>query len=349
MTSEDARLPIEEIADDGEQLEPKQNRSKFISQAGAIVRDILPITIPEWNKPAAANDDDPCYVHQVTKDLLWDTLLTHFNLPQNLTKIKKEKCKQWTLSKMATQFRNWKKTLWKKYENKDPDFSGTLEKIQNDWPAFVAYKKSSKAVTRSATNKLNAAKKIYHHRLGAGGYRTAIPKWLAFEAELLAKGIRPQTYDWPERSKFWLFAHGAGLDPQTGQIVAKGRWKKKVETITKKLIVAIDEVRRGVFQPDRENDELTRALGNPEHVGRARGHPGGVTFKNAWPECADSYRSRSRNKKKESERLSELERVVKRQQEQLDAISQQRAAQQQLEDPPADAAPSQRRSSVGST
>ena len=95
-----------------------------------------------------------------------------------------------------------------------------------------------------------------------------------YEAQLLEEGVIPQTDDWPERSKFWLYAHGVGLDPKTGLIVAKGKWKKKIEKITKQLVDAIDKVTKGVYIPDRENDELTLTLGNPEHVGRVRTLPG---------------------------------------------------------------------------
>ncbi|KAK1677839.1 hypothetical protein QYE76_038687 [Lolium multiflorum] len=102
------------------------------------------------------------------------------------------------------------------------------------------------------------------------GYKSAIPKWTAFENKLMDHGITPQTWDWPERSKLWLFAHGAGLDPKTGLIIAKGKWKDKIEAIVPKLVDAIDKVRKGEYIPDRENDELTLALGNPEHVGRDR-------------------------------------------------------------------------------
>ena len=35
------------------------------------------------------------------------------------------------------------------------------------------------------------------------------------------KGVTPQTDDWPDRSKFWLFAHGAVLDPDTLALVEK--------------------------------------------------------------------------------------------------------------------------------
>ena len=58
---------------------------------------MVPIILEEWHKPKDDNNG-ASYVHQITKDLLYDTLLTHFNLPPNLSEIKKEKCKQWTLS-----------------------------------------------------------------------------------------------------------------------------------------------------------------------------------------------------------------------------------------------------------
>ena len=38
--------------------------------------------------------------------------------------------KEWTLKKMAIQFQTWKKNLWKKYKDEDPEFTGRLEKIK---------------------------------------------------------------------------------------------------------------------------------------------------------------------------------------------------------------------------
>ena len=118
-----------------------------------------------------------------------------FSLPADLPPSRQNKVKEWTLSKMAEQFNNWKKGLWKKYEKKTPEFKGSLLKIKDDWPAFVAYKKSAVALARSERNKENAKKKKYHHTLGSGGYKTALPKWEAFENELREKGITPQTDD----------------------------------------------------------------------------------------------------------------------------------------------------------
>ena len=40
-----------------------------------------------------------------------------------------------------------------------------------------------------------------------------------------------------------------------------------MEEVARDLVIAIDEAKQGTFQPQRENDELTRALKNPEHPG----------------------------------------------------------------------------------
>ena len=54
------------------------------------------------------------------------------------------------------------------------------------------------------------------------------------------------------------------LDPKTGLVFKKASLKGAEE----KLLEAIEDTRTGGFTPNRENDELTRALGNPEHPGR---------------------------------------------------------------------------------
>ena len=60
-----------------------------------------------------------------------------------------------------------------------------------------------------------------------------------------------------------LCAWGA-LDPKTGMVSKKASLKGAEQ----KIIDAIEEARRRVFTPNRENDELTCALENPEHPGR---------------------------------------------------------------------------------
>jgi hypothetical protein len=211
--SDNQRFTIDEVAEDGEPIAPKSNVHLFVNQCGVIVRDSIPISTREWNKPKV---DGVSYVDQRSKDLLWDTLLSHFNLPPDLTESKLSKVKEWALKKMATQFQTFKKRLYNEYikKKRTPTFTGPLEKLKDHWDAFVEYKESSEAVKRSAINKANAEKKIYHHVLGTGGYKSAVPKWEQTEAALIAKGITPDTADWPLRSKQWFYGHGGSLDPQ---------------------------------------------------------------------------------------------------------------------------------------
>ena len=44
-----------------------------------------------------------------------------------------------------------------------------------------------------------------------------------------------------------------------------------MQEVSRDLDTAIDEAQQGTFQPQKENDELTRALKNSKHRGRARG------------------------------------------------------------------------------
>ena len=183
---------IDEVAEDGEPIAPVQNARKFINQCRVIVRDNIPITIREWNKPK--EDRGVSYVDERSKNLLWDTLMSHFNLPEGLTDGQRLKVKQFALKKMATQFQTWKKRLYSDYlkaEKKTPEFTGALEKIKDHWDVFVKYKESDEAKERSRKNKINAAKKEYHHVLGTGGYKRGVPKWEAVEAKMLAEGVIP--------------------------------------------------------------------------------------------------------------------------------------------------------------
>ena len=131
----------------------------------------------------------------------------------------------------------------------------------------MKFKESELSKERSRKNKANAAKKTQFHRLGPGGYAVAMPKWDKSEQEMEDAGVTPVTRSWPPRCRTWFYAHGGALDPKIG-LVSK---KASLKGAEQKLLDAIEDARKGVFMPNRENDELTRALGNPEHPGRTRG------------------------------------------------------------------------------
>ena len=110
-----------------------------------------------------------------------------------------------------------------------------------------------------------------------------------------------------------------------------------------KLKQYIEAAQEGTFFPDRENDELTMALGNPEHPGRTRGTPGSIPWKVGFPD-AGGYKTHERRKKLEQTQLQALhERVMGL--EEREANRNKRPAEASPEATP----PSQRRSSVAST
>ena len=153
--------------------------------------------------------------------------MAHFTLPEfedpaDTAKLR-AKVKRWTLSKMAELFRVWKKRLWQDYQKKKtaPVFEGYLAKQADHWNAFKEYKESEDAKELSKKNKDNADKKMYHHKLGPGGYKTAMPKWDKKEQELLAKGIQPEPLreEWELRARNWFLAHGSSYDETTGDLI----------------------------------------------------------------------------------------------------------------------------------
>ena len=104
--------------------------------------------------------------------------------------------------------------------------------------------------------------------MGPGGYKTAEPKWDRAEDSMRAQGIIPATENWSQRSRNWILGHGSSYNEETGELVHNN---EKMIVPHKDVVAAIDEVRAGKFHPDREKDELTKALKNLEHTGQTRG------------------------------------------------------------------------------
>jgi hypothetical protein len=181
------------------------------------------------------------------------------------TEALKLKVKKWALKKMAQQFNNHKKKLYNNYiKNKTPpEFIGPLEKQRDHWEAFLEYKESAVALERSRKNKANVAKKIYHHTMGSGGYKTSVPERDKKDADLIARGIILATQQLPRRARNWFYGHGGNVYVQTGELIAPPATVKPKD----ELVKALQEVQEGKFIPDRERDVLTKALGNAEHTG----------------------------------------------------------------------------------
>ena len=89
-------------------------------------------------------------------------------------------------------------------------------------------------------------------------------KWDESERNMKAAGVAPVIEAWPERCRTWFYAHGGKLDPKTGEVLEQASLKEA----TDELLKAIAEALAGVYEPEREKDELSRALKNPEQPGR---------------------------------------------------------------------------------
>ena len=72
------RYHLEVIREDGRPLAPAKHVVHFISQCGVVVRDHIPITVRDWNKPTAGGAS---YVGTTAKEHLWRKLMVNFTLP----------------------------------------------------------------------------------------------------------------------------------------------------------------------------------------------------------------------------------------------------------------------------
>src|ERR1041385_6642980 len=126
--------------------------------------------------------------------------------------------------------------------------------------------------------------------------------WEKAEKDLLDKGIVPRTFNWPERARNWFFGVGGTFHPETGKCF----WtNEQLRVPITKLEELIAQTKAGTFVPDRENDELTMALGNPENPGRTRGTASSLPWKHGFPD-AGGYKRRERKRKQEQSKIQNL-------------------------------------------
>jgi hypothetical protein len=83
-----------------------------------------------------------------------------------------------------------------------------------------------------------------------------------------------------------------------------------MQEVFRDLVTTIDEAQQGTFRPQRENDELTRALKNLEHPRRARGISV-VPWKVAWVGDS-SYKTHRKSKAEQEEKFSALQEEMNR-------------------------------------
>ena len=75
---------------------------------------------------------------------------------------------------------------------------------------------------------------------------------------------------------------------------------QKIERATQRLARAREEADSGVFKPNREKDELTYALENPEYGGRTRGY-GAVPWLHSQQTRIPTEAARERRMRRQNE------------------------------------------------
>jgi hypothetical protein len=80
----------------------------------------------------------------------------------------------------------------------------------------------------------------------------------------------------------------------------------RIREAADRLDMALKTIAEGTLKPDREKDELTYALGTPEHTGRVRGMSV-VPWKHGFNAHIDTYRSRCTRKAEQEEKMPALE------------------------------------------
>ena len=164
------RYRIEEIAQDGQPIAPKEVKAKSVQQCGVVVRDYVPITFREWK--LIKGTPDSYVVGPVAKESLWKRLKKNFVLLEPEVASDEEvepdedelkrrrdrmeaKVRHFAEEKMTQAFCNWKKKLNTKFikQEKTPDWDLKMYmKLKEDWPAFEAHKLSEEAKARSKKN-----------------------------------------------------------------------------------------------------------------------------------------------------------------------------------------------------
>jgi hypothetical protein len=126
------------------------------------------------------------------------------------------------------------------------------------------------------------------------GYATKTKKWRQEEREAAKAGKLNPLQGVDERSRNYLYSHRP-------KKLKEGRTKhneSKTEEVEKRILeVSMAEKSRS-FEPRRERDILTEALGNPKHRGCVRGVSSRQSWKDveAWQSDANSYHMRQRYK-----------------------------------------------------
>jgi hypothetical protein len=153
----------------------------------------------------------------------------------------------------------------------------------------VAQKTIPEALTLSARNTELAKKNMHRHRLGPGGYRGKEKLFRKLEEEAAESGeynLKKVT----KRASRWILGRS---DSKSGELKFDN---PEIEQVVSKILSYGEEKEKGTFKASRERDELSIALGNPEHTGHVRGLGKRMTWKYGFEEDRHMYKKHGRDR-----------------------------------------------------
>jgi hypothetical protein len=165
---------------------------------------------------------------------------------------------------------------------------------QAQWEEFVRQKTELKVKELGETNSQRAKMNKHPHRLGSTGYHHKVVQWNRIIEEAIANGtLNPILKNIDKWAIRWILGR-AGLTEDD-----KLLHPELVGEVSTKNQEYAEKRKKGEFEPRRENDILTAALGNPEHTGRVQG----ISSKISWRRRFQSMRRHIGNTRSRKEPL----------------------------------------------
>jgi hypothetical protein len=135
----------------------------------------------------------------------------------------------------------------------------------SQWEELMAEKTSPEALALSARNSQQAKNNQHHPRLGPSGYAGKQELFRKMDEQAEASG-NTKVKKLKSRLRNWIYARSVDSSSSSLKFA-----KPETEEIVSRIMKYAEDKEKGTFTPSRERDELSLALGNPEHTGRTRG------------------------------------------------------------------------------
>ncbi|XP_057804832.1 uncharacterized protein LOC131020160 [Salvia miltiorrhiza] len=217
------------------------------SYIGLLTRDHVKINIKKWKA-----------VPQDVKDLIWDTVKSSYDVP--------EQWKAGCMESANAKWRSWKCRMYNEFIVPCQDDASKLQEpppgsgiLPLEWNQFVVTRLSTEFKNFSAQQKERRSKNIYPHRLSRKGYAK-------FAEELKTSDLHGD--EDIDRATMWKKAR-LTKDGEVQNDNLKNAFQKIDDCIREKEEGRVDS-------SSCSSDLLSRALEKPEHSGRVRGLGAGV-------------------------------------------------------------------------